>query len=307
LPAPVDGGGGPGAVYLELATAQDEPLTSTGVPLEPPTALAGALSSLAAASVLEWDSLLGSGDPDYVSAFAGWLAALERTGLALNIFATDRPLYLPDLADFAAGHGAGEVERVIHTILRTFPYPYEYSPIRSWNGFWSRSHVGTVPLPRLKRWDTRLRRLVEMHTMALVDRGFWSRPIYPIDLAPAALVILLRRSARYADFPWNRSIVEIAFAELRQSLTWEALPDAAEAALAEFRETCLSQSLPTPSPPPSVPVAALAEEVPVDADTSVTEVSQGSVATEQPTERSKVTTASPAQAHEAESVRMTAH
>ena len=127
--------------------------------------------------------------------------------------------------------------------------PYGWERFDELNGGqWSYGVKAIAPLPRIDRWDTRLRRIVELYTLAIVDRRFWSHPRTALDLAPMVLVAMLQRGPNLGRLPGEPSPAERALETVKVELVREPLPEAAEVALEAFIDACLDG--PPHRPPP---------------------------------------------------------
>jgi hypothetical protein len=118
-------------------------------------------------------------------------------------------------------------------------------------GYWSRGHLASVPLPRAPGWDGRLRRLVELQLLAVVDRRFWTSPTAPtvLDVAPLALAHAIRRGTHLGRLPGEPSAAAAGYERARPFLGRVHLPEPAELALAGFIDGCLDA--PRTDPPPA--------------------------------------------------------
>src|SRR4051794_3224160 len=190
LPRP-DLGPGPGVAYLNEEAIQDTeaPVNEQRVLGAFPPGLDNAVRRMAYATVLEWDGHLQRRDPEEVRGLLGWINQLARSGVFASESlptrrATDGVPSSDEVISLARAYRADHVVDALNLVRDRAPYPLTSVLGESVGGYWSRLHLQVVPLPRLARWDRRMRRLVEMHTSALIDRRFWKAPRTTLDLAP---------------------------------------------------------------------------------------------------------------------------
>jgi hypothetical protein len=239
---------GPGARYLQ---EEDGPALWLGDWLNDDLLgrLAEAVERVAVASLLEWDRALAPEDPDVLRAFVGWHSILVRSGV-LTRRNPDMLDLGPDFFHLAHRFDAQHVMRACQIIHRSIPAGWTYRDAYA-DADWSRGHLAVVRLPRLSNGDRRLRRLIEMRILPLVDRRFWNSPKSALELAPALLIGIVRHRTGLGYLPSRSTPVEAALTELHSSLDWPQLPDSAERALEEFLDSCLAaQPLPAGAPLP---------------------------------------------------------
>jgi hypothetical protein len=114
---------------------------------------------------------------------------------------------------------------------------------------WTKAHLAAVPLPRLARWHGGIRRLVELQILPIIDKRFRAQSQDVWDLAPLVLTEIMRSGVqRTIRFNGEESPAQFAYREIRGSLSWVALPKAAEKAMRAFID---SRTDDNPRPQPS--------------------------------------------------------
>lgn len=257
LPRPDDVGPGAGSAFLEQALpGPREPWTPVEASSpEPPPDLDDAVEVVVKASILEWDSYLGHQDPDELRGLIGWVGVLVRSGLMP--YGPLDPRGVPvGLAHLIDEYHAGHLDAGLRLILERWVPNGPFWMGEAISGYWSRGHLVSVPLPRISRWPSRARRLVEMCLLPVIDRRFWTSPmaVTSLDLAPLVIMRAVRRPSRTGRLPGEPSAAGAGY-ERAMPLTWVELPDAAEVALAAFIDRCLDAPGPNPSPPPDAPTS----------------------------------------------------
>jgi len=261
LPRPTVDPGPGGAFLRQESGGLPEPWAWINLSeADPPTDLDQAVYMVAQATILEWDRYLATQEPDEIRGLVGWLGALTMAGM-LRRDAKD-PAGAPfpaSLLDLAYQYGA----EYLHTSLRLVRdswlpgFPVEIGDRIS--GYWSRSHLASVPLPVAPGWRPRVRRLADMSLLPVIDRRFWTSPtpVTSLDVAPLVLCHAIRQPARRGRLPGERSAAQAAYHRARPSMAWFLeieLPSAAESCLADFIDDCLAgPTTPTGSPAPIGP------------------------------------------------------
>jgi hypothetical protein len=256
-------GPGPGGAYLESEFAdRDGRWDLVYLHLsDPPYEIDWAVSTVAKATILEWDRHLLDQDPEEIRGLVGWLGALRSAGIlemAGESAGSPFPMSLLHLAD---EYEAGHLRKALRLIRGTWEpgYPFEIGDRIS--GYWSRSHLAIVPLPVAPGWSHQVRRFADMSLLPVVDRRFWESPpgVTSLDLAPLVLCHALRQPARSGRIPGEPSVAQAAYQRARESLAWLKeikLPSEAESVLAEFIDSCLAgppTGAPTGAPVPKTP------------------------------------------------------
>lgn len=239
--------GGSGGAYLEEQPGFE--VWSAEGPLldyEEPTELDRAVMFLAFATVLEWESRLSQthNAPEEVRALVGWASKLMRCGVIDGGTGNDWVWSGQWLHDLVAHHGGPLLREATNQIRDALPELQAFSPMETIGGTWTRSHLAAVPLPRWPGFDSRSRRLVDLHLLPLVDRTWWLRDLTALDIAPLVLVNLVQGRARVGRLPGEQPAVGAAWLHIRRELVWEDLPSAAEEALRGFIHTCLTSEPP---------------------------------------------------------------
>jgi hypothetical protein len=259
LPRP-DLGPGPASRFLEQESfGPHGPWAPVYLEADPPPDLDRAVYTVAQATILEWDRYLADQDPDETRALVGWLSALSRAGIfpgQADGSVGEAPIPMSPLQDLADRHGAWHLRAALELILdRWVPgYPLETRI----SGYWSRSHLASVPLPVAPGWPTAVRRLADMSLLPVIDRRFWqsTQQVSSLDVAPLVLSHAIRQPARSGRLPGERSVAQAAYDRARASMVWFeeiALPIAAEKVLAEFIDRCLSGHTTDPPTSPQEP------------------------------------------------------
>ena len=251
--------GGPGGAYLQEQPAFQ--VWSAEGPLmgyEWPTELDRAVMFLAFATVLEWESRLSrtGSAPEEVRALVGWASRLMRCGVIDGGSRNDWVWSGEWLHELAAHHGGPLLREAASLIRDALPDLQAFSPLETVGGTWTRSHLAAVPLPRWPGFDSRCRRLVDLHLLPLVDRSWWLRDLTALDIAPLVLVNVVQGRARVGWLPGEPPAVDAAWLHIRRELAWEALPEAAEEALREFINNCLTGESPLQPEPQGEAISA---------------------------------------------------
>jgi hypothetical protein len=154
-----------------------------------------------------------------------------------------------EFAHVAESFGAYRVAEQIEFLHERLPEGY--LPEVSTGAYWSRGYLAVVPAVRLPGMDTRVRRLVELATLPVVDHRFWEVPRQPLDVAPLVLIEAVRGRAPYLGYlPLEDSPAAAAFGRARHDLQFVELPPDAESALAGFIDACLNGNSGLTEPPP---------------------------------------------------------
>jgi hypothetical protein len=264
VPRP-DVGSGPGSAFLgPESPGPQEPwtpvyLSAAGAPPD----LDRAVSTVAQATILEWDRHLVTQEPEEIRGLVGWLGALRRAGI-LGVggdpAGSPFPMSLLGLAD---QYGAGHLRAALQLILGSWEPGLPFDIGDRISGYWSRSHLAVVPLPVAPGWPHQVRRLVDMSLLPVIDHRFWESPhlVTSLDVASLVLCHAIRQPARSGRLPGELSAAQAAYDRARPSIVrflGIELHTEAESVLAEFIDSCLAgppTGAPTAPPVPSGPSA----------------------------------------------------